>query len=88
MIYKKLKIVELPTLYNMLNLRLYEDFECFCLKRCHHIFATIGGILIPATAQPTDNSQTEPVLKSLIEGNLTSNVGSNRSNVTTPAEYR
>ena len=50
--------------------------------------ATIGGILIPATAQPTDNNQTEPVLKSLIEGNLTSNVGSNGSNVTTPAEYR
>ena len=47
--------------------------------------ATIGGILIPATAQPTDNNQTEPVLKSLTEGNLTSNVGSNWSNVTTPA---
>ena len=50
--------------------------------------AMIGGIVIPATAQPTDNNQTKPVLKSLIEGNLTLNVGSNGSNVTTPAEYR
>jgi hypothetical protein len=50
--------------------------------------ATIGGIVIPATAQPTDNNQTEPVLKSLIEGNLISNVGSNGSDVTTPVEYR
>ena len=48
----------------------------------------IGGIVIPATAQPTDNNQTKPVLKSLIEGNLTSNVGSTGSNVTTSAEYR
>jgi hypothetical protein len=50
--------------------------------------ATIGGIVIPATAQPTDNIQTQPVLKSLTEGNLTSNIDSNWSNVTTPAEYR
>ncbi len=49
---------------------------------------TIGGILIPATAQPNDNNQTRTPVGPLLEGNLTSNLDPNMSNATAPAEYR
>ena len=48
-------------------------------------FSMLGGILIPAMAQPTDNNQTLTTLEPLLEGNTTLNEGTNMSNVTTPA---
>ena len=48
-------------------------------------FSMLGGILIPAMAQPTDNNQTLTTLEPLLEGNATVNEGTNMSNVTTPA---
>ncbi|MBA2268026.1 MAG: hypothetical protein M3Q77_06905 [Thermoproteota archaeon] len=48
-------------------------------------FFTLGGILIPAMAQPIDNNQTLTTVEPPREGNLTSNAGSNMSNITTPA---
>jgi hypothetical protein len=46
---------------------------------------TIGGTLISATAQPNDNNLTRATSEPLLEGNLTSNLGSNLSNATIPA---
>ena len=46
---------------------------------------TIGGVLISATAQPNDNNLTRATSEPLLEGNLTSNLGSNLSNATIPA---
>ena len=46
---------------------------------------TIGGALISATAQPNDNNLTRATSEPLLEGNLTSNLGSNLSNATIPA---
>ena len=55
-------------------------------------FSIIGGTLISATAQPNDNNLTRATSDPLLEGNLTSNFGSNLSNATIPAsdgnEYR
>lgn len=48
-------------------------------------FTVLGGILIPAIAQSTDNNQTLTTLDPLLEGNSTLNEGTNMSNVTTPA---
>ena len=48
-------------------------------------FTMLGGILIPAIAQSTDNNQTLTTLDPLLEGNSTLNGGTNMSNVTTPA---
>jgi hypothetical protein len=45
----------------------------------------LDQILIPATAQPTDNNQTLTTLEPLLEGNTTLNEGTNMSNITTPA---
>ncbi len=52
--------------------------------------ATLGGILGPALAleQPIDNNQTGTVIEPGPTGNLTSNLGTNISNATAPAEYR
>lgn len=47
-------------------------------------FSVLGGNLIPAMAQPIDNNQTLTTVEPPQEGNLTSIVGSNMSNVTTP----
>ena len=47
-------------------------------------FTVLGGILIPAIAQSTDNNQTLTTLDPLLEGNSTLNEGTNMSNVTTP----
>ncbi len=46
---------------------------------------TIGGALLSATAQPNDNNLTRATSEPLLEGNLTSNLGSNLSNATIPA---
>ena len=48
-------------------------------------FTMLGGILIPAMGQSTDNNQTLTTLDPLLEGNSTLNEGTNMSNVTTPA---
>ncbi|WP_458747056.1 hypothetical protein [Candidatus Nitrosocosmicus sp. T] len=45
----------------------------------------LGGILIPAMAQSTDNNQTQTTLEPLLEGNTTLNEGTNISNITTTA---
>ena len=60
-----------------------------------YVFALIGVIvsittyrwnaLISATAQPNDNNLTRATSEPLLEGNLTSNLGSNLSNATIPA---
>ncbi len=51
---------------------------------------TFGGILAPALAleQPIDNNQTGTEIEPGLTGNLTSNLGTNMSNATAPAEYR
>ena len=51
---------------------------------------TLGGILGPASAleQPIDNNQTGTAIEPGPTGNLTSNLGTNMSNATAPAEYR
>ncbi len=52
---------------------------------------TLSGIMIPALAieQPIDNNQTGTAIEPAgLAGNLTSNLGSNISNGTAPAEYR
>ena len=51
---------------------------------------TFGGILAPALAleQPIDNNQTGTAIEPGLTGNLTSNLGTNMSNATAPAEYR
>ena len=48
---------------------------------------TFGGILAPALAlaQPNDNNLTRTTSNHGLEGNLTSNLGSNLSNATAPA---
>jgi hypothetical protein len=48
-------------------------------------FSMLGGILIPAMAQSTDNNQTQTTLEPLLEGNTTLNEGTNISNITTTA---
>ena len=51
---------------------------------------TLGGIMIPVLAleQPIDNNQTGTAIELGLTDNLTSNLGSNISNATAPAEYR
>ena len=51
---------------------------------------TLGGIMIPVLAleQPIDNNQTGTAIEPGPASNLTSNLGSNMSNATAPAEYR
>ena len=51
---------------------------------------TFGGILAPALAleQPIDNNQTGTEIEPGLTGNSTSNLGTNMSNATAPAEYR
>ncbi len=55
-------------------------------------FTALGGVLVSATAQPTDNNLTRATSEPLLDGNLTSNLSSNLSNATIPAtdgnEYR
>ena len=52
--------------------------------------SALGGILTPALAleQPIDNNQTGTAIELGLTDNLTSNLGSNISNATAPAEYR
>lgn len=67
-----------------------RNFNFFTLIGVILSINTLGGILFPAIAleQPIDNNQTGITVEQLLKGNLTSNLDSNLSNATTPAEYR
>ena len=70
----------------MLILQFYKDFLCFRFNtRVIIPMTTIGGTLISAATQPNGNNLTRATFEPLLEGNLTSNLGSNLSNTTIPA---